>query len=132
MLINKRAELPRPSHCAHDLHPVPAMNRPLHTPLPWRCLNAKKQHFIYADKDVLVGVVMRQFQRGLSLANAEFIVRACTQHYELTRLVKAAAYILADACDDQTWLGLGVSSVSAKEFCRQATGILHQAEPPKG
>ncbi len=117
-MINKMAELPRPGHCAQDIQPVLVMDCPLHTPLPWRCLNARKQHFIYADKDVLVGVVMRQFQKGLSLANAQFIVRACNQHYELTRLVKAAAYILADACDDYAWPGLGVSSVSAKEFCR--------------
>jgi hypothetical protein len=132
MLINKKAELPRPGHCVQDIHPMLAMDCPLHTPLPWRCRNARKQHFIYADQDVLVGVVMRQFQRGLSLANAEFIVRACNQHYELTRLVKAAAYILADACDDYAWPGLVVSSLSAKEFCRQATELLHQAQPSKG
>jgi hypothetical protein len=132
MLIKTKAELPRPGHSAQDLHPALVMDRPLHTPLPWRCINARKQHFIYADKDVLVCVVMRQFQKGLSRANAQFILRACNQHYELTRLVKAAAYILADACDDQARPGLGVSSVWAKEFCRQGTELLHQAGPPKG
>jgi hypothetical protein len=132
MLIKKKAELPRPGHGAQDLQPLLARKCPLHTRLPWHCINARKQHFIYADQDVLVCVVMRQFQRGVSPANAEFIVRACNHHYELTRLVKAAAYILADACDDFAWPGLGVSSVSAKEFCRRATELLHTAEPGAG
>ena len=105
------------------------MNAEIHTPLPWHCVKARRQHFIYADKDVLVGTVMQQFQKGVNAANAAFIIRACNHHYELTRLVRAAAYILADACDDFAWPGLGVSPVSAREFCRQATELLHTAEP---
>ena|ERR1017187_2429786 len=101
---------------------------PKHAPLAWQAVHRAGQSFIYADKDTLVCVVAKQFANGAAPANTDFIVRACNHHYELLRLVRAAAYVLADACDEYAWPGLGVSPVLAREFCRQATEILHTAE----
>lgn len=104
---------------------------PAHVPLTWQAIHGVRQSFIYADHATLVCAVREQSTPKVARANADFIVCACNHHYELLRLVKAAACILSDACDEHAWPGLGVSSFLAQEFCRQATEILHTAHKPR-
>jgi len=92
-----------------------------HTPLPWRQVQVGKPHFIYADRDVLVAMVMRPFGRGVDKANAALIVRAVNAHPELVRLVREAAQLLA-----------GWPAAAAREFCQRAEPVLTRLEPGLG
>lgn len=103
-----------------------------HTALPWRHVQVGKPHFIYADRDVLVAMVMRQFVRGVDKANAGLIVRAVNCHQQLVRLVQDAARLLAGYCDAQAIAPPSIPVSAAQEFCRQAAEIINQAEPGIG
>lgn len=103
-----------------------------HTSLPWRHVQVGKPHFIYADRDVLVAMVMRQFVRGVDKANAALIVRAVNCHHQLVRLVQTAARQMAGYCDEPAIVTPGIPVSAAQEFCRQAAEILHQAQPGIG
>jgi len=103
---------------AFSLRLLPALQVPLHAALPWHVIHGVRHSFIYDNQKRLVAIAVKQFEDRGTKANAELIVRASNHHYELLRLVKAGALVLADACDENAWprclsiLGEGVLSAS--------------------
>jgi predicted negative regulator of RcsB-dependent stress response len=64
------------------------MEKNQHSPLPW-----EKTHSVIFSSYVKVASC-RDFSEDLSKANAEFIVKACNNHYQLLEALKEAVSLV--------------------------------------
>jgi pyridoxal biosynthesis lyase PdxS len=87
-----------------------------HTPTPY----TNESNLIYAEDKVLFAVTHKDYAKSNNpTANAEFIVKACNNHYQLLEALKS---LIEDLDGEMLTTGINDSIQKAKEAIKQAEG----------